>query len=115
MTNEVPDPITQKEKPKGMETPDVETKELERVRSPVTPITPITPIVPGTKAKEKESAQDSIIPTTSVIGDLMREKYAEAAEKTRAEQARMIESFERKREKRLELECEKTVDLRLNS
>jgi hypothetical protein len=32
----------------------------------------------------------------------MREKYAVAAAKTRAEQARMIEGFERKRKERLE-------------
>jgi hypothetical protein len=44
----------------------------------------------------------------------MREKYAEAAEKTRAEQARMIESFERKKEERLESEYDKHVDLRLD-
>ncbi len=41
--------------------------------------------------------------------------YAESAEKTRAAQAKLIESFEQKREDRLKAKEDKPEDLRLNS
>jgi hypothetical protein len=69
------------------------------------------------RGREKESIQNHItpiLPKESVQTGVAR-GYAESAANTRVAQARLIESFERKRDERLEEMKDKSDDLRLDS
>ncbi len=77
----------QKEKREGVQIPVMQTKEKESIQNPVTP-TIIRSAIEWTPSKPDESVQ------VPVAQSSMSKNYAESAEKTRAGQARLIESFE---------------------
>ncbi len=105
---EIQSPIMQKEKPEGIQIAVMQTKEKENIQNPVTPIT-IRSAIGWTPCKPDENVQ------VPVAQSGMSKNDAESAEKTRAAQARLIESIEQKRDELLEGRKDNQGDLRLDS
>jgi hypothetical protein len=104
----IQNPITQKEKPELVRITALQTKENESNQNPITPIT-VRSAIGWTPSKPVVSVP---VPVDLGVGS---KSYAESAEKTRTTQARLIESFQKKRDERLEEKNDKRDDLRLNS